>query len=114
MPHAYYEILVRLSEAPGWTLRMGELADILLVSRSRLSHAVARLAETGWVRREGVHSDRRGTQAILTAAGFEVLAVAAHGHVEGVRTHLFDELSIDQQEQLRTISEKLLAHLRPA
>ena len=47
LPHAYYEILVRLSEAPDRTLRMSQLADSSLSSRSRLSHAVARLEERG-------------------------------------------------------------------
>src|SRR3954463_16715390 len=50
LSHAYYEILVQLSEAPGRALRMSELADRSLSSRSRLSHAVARLEERGWVR----------------------------------------------------------------
>ena len=49
MPHAYFEVLVRLSEAPDRSLRMSELADLTLSSRSRLSHAVARLEERGWV-----------------------------------------------------------------
>ena len=52
IPHAYYEILVRLSEAPGRRLRMSELADASKYSRSRLSHAVARLEEQGWIRRD--------------------------------------------------------------
>ena len=63
---ADYEILVRLSEAPHRTLRMSELADAAESSRSRLSHAVARLEEAGWVRRESCPSDRRGQLAVLT------------------------------------------------
>ena len=54
MPHAYYEILVRLSEQPDRSLRMSELAERSQSSRSRVSHAVARLEEAGWVRRESV------------------------------------------------------------
>src|ERR1700761_8594443 len=50
--HAYYEILVQLSEAPCRSLRMSELAERSLSSRSRLSHAVSRLEERGWVRRQ--------------------------------------------------------------
>src|SRR5919205_2941064 len=57
--HAYYEILVQLSEAPGRSLRMSQLADRSLSSRSRLSHAVARLEERGWVRREACLEDAR-------------------------------------------------------
>ncbi|MEU4675654.1 MarR family transcriptional regulator [Micromonospora sp. NPDC023737] len=111
MPHAYYEILVRLSEAPDRRMRMSELAELTGSSRSRLSHAVARLEAAGWVRREDCPTDRRGQVAHLTEAGFETLAAAAPGHVEGVRRHLFDALSPAQVDQLRRISETLAAHL---
>src|SRR5688500_15969578 len=82
MPHAYYELLVRLSEAPNRTLRMSQLADRAGSSRSRLSHAVARLEDLGWVRREECDTDRRGQMAVLTDEGFAALAAAAPGHVE--------------------------------
>lgn len=113
MPHAYYEILARLSEAPERTMRMSELAEGTFSSRSRLSHAVARLEEAGWVERRECLTDRRGQLAVLTDAGFEALAAAAPGHVEGVRTHLFDQLTPAQVEQLKQISEALLGHLDP-
>ena len=111
MPHAYYEILVRLSEAPRRRLRMSDLAEASGSSRSRLSHAVARLEAAGWVRREECPTDRRGQIAVLTDEGFATLAAAAPGHVEGVRRHLFDALSPAQIDQLRRISEALAAHL---
>ncbi|KWV30817.1 MULTISPECIES: MarR family winged helix-turn-helix transcriptional regulator [Micromonospora] len=111
MPHAYYEILVRLSDVPDRRLRMSELADLTGSSRSRLSHAVARLETSGWVRREDCPTDRRGQIAVLTDTGFAALAAAAPGHVEGVRRHLFDALSPAQVDQLRRISETLVAHL---
>ncbi|NBE85082.1 MarR family transcriptional regulator [Micromonospora sp. NEAU-HG-1] len=111
MPHAYYEILVRLSEAPDRRLRMGDLADATGSSRSRLSHAAARLEASGWIRREDCPTDRRGQVAALTDAGHATLAAAAPGHVEGVRRHLFDALSPAQVDQLRRISETLSDHL---
>ncbi|WP_410812476.1 MarR family winged helix-turn-helix transcriptional regulator [Micromonospora sp. 067-2] len=111
MPHAYYEILVRLSETPDRQLRMSDLAEATGSSRSRLSHAVARLESAGWVRREECPTDRRGQVALLTDAGFATLAAAAPGHVEGVRRHLFDALSPAQVDQLRRISETLAEHL---
>ncbi|MFJ6196945.1 MarR family winged helix-turn-helix transcriptional regulator [Micromonospora sp. NPDC092111] len=111
MPHAYYEILVRLSEAPDRRLRMSELADTTGSSRSRLSHAAARLEASGWIRREECPTDRRGQVAFLTDTGFAALAAAAPGHVEGVRRHLFDALSPAQVDQLRRVSETLVAHL---
>jgi DNA-binding MarR family transcriptional regulator len=104
MPYAYYEILVSLSEAPDRTLRMSELAGIRNSSRSRLSHAIARLEETGWVRRRGCPTDKRGSYAILTDEGFAALEAAAPGHVTEVRERLFDQLTPEQVEQLGEIS----------
>jgi DNA-binding MarR family transcriptional regulator len=111
VPGPYYEVLVRLSEAPARRLRMSELADRSQSSRSRLSHTIARLEEAGWVSRERCPSDRRGSFAVLTDAGFGALEAAAPVHVEGVRTHLFDQLNTAQLDELRTISEQLLSHL---
>ena len=108
IPHAYYEILVRLSEAPERALRMSALAARSQSSRSRLSHAVSRLEETGWVVRRSCADDKRGQVAHLTDEGFAALAAAAPGHVESVRKHVFDPLTPEQQEQLRTISTALL------
>jgi len=113
MGFGYYDILVMLSESPGRTRRMSELADATQSSRSRLSHAVARLEELGWIRRENCDTDRRGANAVLTDAGFAALEAAAPHHVESVRRHLFDQLSPEQLEQLREISERLLEHLLP-
>lgn len=105
LPHAYYEILVQLSEAPNRALRMSELANRSLSSRSRLSHAVARLTERGWVERIDCPTDRRGQIAHLTDTGFAALQAAAPGHVERVRSALFDPLTTEQVHQLRHIVE---------
>ena len=113
MPYGYYEILVMLSSAPDRSRRMSELADATQSSRSRLSHAVARLEEQGWVRRDRHPSDRRGAIAVLTDEGFAALEAAAPGHVESVRRHLFDQLSPAQLAALRDISDTLLGHLLP-
>lgn len=110
VPHAYYEILVHLSEAPERMLRMSELADRAQSSRSRLSHAVARLEQKGWVRRVACPSDKRGLHAVLTHEGFAALAAAAPGHVGTVRRVLFDPLTPEQVAQLRAISEAVVAH----
>jgi DNA-binding MarR family transcriptional regulator len=111
IPHAYYEVLVRLSEAPGRALRMAVLADVLRVSASRLSHAIARLEERGWVRRDECPTDRRGQLAALTDEGFDALAGAAPGHVQAVRRILFDALDRDQARCLGEISEILAERL---
>jgi DNA-binding MarR family transcriptional regulator len=109
--HAYYEILVQLSEAPDRRMRMSQLADRSLSSRSRLSHAVTRLEERGWVAREVCAEDGRGQLAVLTDDGFAAQEAAAPVHVTGVRTHLFDQLSSEQVAAMRDIGETLLAHL---
>jgi DNA-binding MarR family transcriptional regulator len=111
-PMAYYEILVRLSEAPGRCLRMSELAAASLSSRSRLSHAVASLERNGWVARKPADADRRGWVCELTEAGFAALAAAAPGHVSTVREKLFDVLTPEQLESLREISRAISAGMR--
>jgi DNA-binding MarR family transcriptional regulator len=114
MPMAYYEILVRLSESPGRRLRMSDLARLSVQSRSRLSHAISRMEGLGWVERQSCSEDRRGSFAVLTDAGFDVLAAAAPGHVESVRTHLFDTLDDDQLASLARICDEIAAPLRAA
>lgn len=109
MPHAYFEVLVRLSEVPGRALRMSELADLTLSSRSRLSHAVARLEERGWVVRTPSETDRRGQVATLTDEGFQVLRAAAPGHVETVRRAVIDRLDREQLAQLAAIGRAIVA-----
>lgn len=104
IPHTYYEILVALSEAPGRRLRMNQLAEVCQSSRSRLSHAVNRLEEAGWVRREACPTDKRGALAVMTDEGFAAIEAAAPGHVEGVRRHVFDVLTPEQIRHLGEIS----------
>ena len=107
MPHGYYELLVRLSEAPERRLRMSALADASVSSRSRLSHAVAQLEQRGWVRREPCPTDKRGQVAVLTETGFAALEAAAPGHVAAVRELLVDRLTTTQLRQLRGIAEAI-------
>ncbi len=113
IPHTYYEILVRLSEAPDRMLRMSQLADLCLASRSRLSHAVTRLEERGWVERRACPDDGRGMLAALTDDGMGALASVAPGHVTAVRQQIFDRLSADQVKHLREIGEAILGGPSP-
>jgi len=109
IPHGYYEILVRLSEAPGHGLRMTQLAEASTSSKSRLSHAVSRMEARGWVRRAECATDRRGQVCLLTDEGMAALEAAAPGHVEQVRRYLIDRLTPEQVGQLRAISEAIMA-----
>jgi DNA-binding MarR family transcriptional regulator len=111
MPHAYYAILVTLSEQPDRTVLLSQLAVLLNYSQSRLSHAITRMEAAGWVRREPCSSDRRSTYAVLTDTGSDALTAAAPGHVACVRENLFDQLSDAQVRQLREICESALGKL---
>jgi DNA-binding MarR family transcriptional regulator len=111
IPHAYYEILVRLSESECRSMRMSELADATRSSRSRLSHAVARLEERGWLKRVECATDKRGQVAVLTDAGYAALVDAAPGHVEAVRRHMIDQLSAEQISQLEQIGASIVTGL---
>ncbi|MCD2466305.1 MULTISPECIES: MarR family winged helix-turn-helix transcriptional regulator [unclassified Streptomyces] len=114
MPHIYYGLLVQLSQAPRRRLRMTELAKSAKITRSRLSHAIARLEKSGWVRRENCPSDKRGQFARLTDEGMEVLRQNAPGHVAAVRQALFDRLSPEQVKQLGAIMRVMAEGLEPA
>ncbi|MEU7029788.1 MarR family winged helix-turn-helix transcriptional regulator [Streptomyces sp. SBR177] len=114
MPHVYYGLLVQLSQAPRRRMRMTELAKHAKITRSRLSHAVARLEKNGWVSREDCPSDKRGQFAALTDEGYEVLRRTAPGHVDAVRQALFDRLSPEQVEQLGGIMRTLAEGLQPS
>ncbi|MBE1588411.1 MarR family winged helix-turn-helix transcriptional regulator [Nonomuraea angiospora] len=111
MPPTYYELLVLLSEAPERTMRMSELAHWTNSKPSRISHAVNKLEEKGWVRREHCVDDRRGWLAVLTDDGLAALRATAPRHVASVREHLIDLLTPEQLRQLEDISQVLLDHL---
>jgi DNA-binding MarR family transcriptional regulator len=113
LPHVYYMLLVWLSESPGHSMRMTELAERSKITRSRLSHAVARLENNGWVRREDCPTDRRGQLAVLTREGYEALRAAAPGHVGAVRSAVFDRLDAAQVRQLGAIMRTIAEGLSP-
>jgi DNA-binding MarR family transcriptional regulator len=102
--HPQYEILVRLGAAPGGELRMTELADALLTSKSGVSYQVGQLERTGLVRRRSCPTDVRGVIAGLTDQGRATLERAAPGHVALVREVLIDVLT---PEQLDVLGEAL-------
>jgi DNA-binding MarR family transcriptional regulator len=113
-PHAYYAILAQLSHAPDRTLRMSDLASVVNASPSRLSHAIGKLEERGWVTRRSCPTDRRSTLATLTEDGFAVLEEQAPGHVAAVRRTLFDALTPEQVAQLEQICNAVLNGLDPS
>ncbi len=107
-----YELLVKLSEAPGRRLRMRDLADAALSTRSGMTRAVTRLEQAGWVRRVECEEDRRGMYAALTPDGLAKLTATAPGHVAAVRAHVFDKLTGPQVQQLGDTCGHLAEFLR--
>jgi DNA-binding MarR family transcriptional regulator len=91
-----YEVLARLSEAPLRRLRMTELAEGALLSKSRLSHQISRMERDDLVRREPCETDGRGFFAVLTDAGWQKLLAAVPTHVSDVRATFVDALSREQ------------------
>ncbi|GAA2397847.1 MarR family transcriptional regulator [Nonomuraea africana] len=107
-----YEILVNLSESPGKRMRMSDLADATIQSRSRLSHQISRMEAAGLVAREDCADDRRGTFAVLTDEGWETMQRVAPHHVASVRDHFVDLLTDDQLEALERAYTPILEHLK--
>jgi len=108
---ADYEVMVHLSENGEHRLRMSELAERTLVSRSRLTHQIDRMERAGWVTRERCAEDRRGAWAVLTPAGYASLVAAAPTHVDGVRRHLVDLLGSAKFGQLGAACTDVADHL---
>jgi DNA-binding MarR family transcriptional regulator len=108
---ADYEILVQLSEASDRRMRMSELAERTLSSRSRLSHQIDRMAARDLVTREACTDDKRGSFAVLTDHGWKVLVAAAPDHVESVRRHLLDVLTPEQFTALGDACEQVADRL---
>ncbi|MER7460823.1 MarR family transcriptional regulator [Micromonospora sp. NPDC126480] len=109
---ADYHVLVLLSEAPGQRLRMGELASRLVFSPSRLTYQISSMQRRGLVAKQACPEDRRGSEAVLTAAGLLTLREAAPHHLASVRTHLMDDLDDDEVAALTRIFDRLGRRLR--
>jgi DNA-binding MarR family transcriptional regulator len=107
LPLSSYEVLLLLSDAPGHSLRMGELAERLFLSRSGLTRLVDRLARDGLVAREVCESDRRGYYARLTPRGLERFHDARPTHLGGVRRHFLAKLDAGDLEALARVWAKV-------
>ena len=107
-----YEVLAQLSDAPDRRMRMSELAETAMISKSRLSHRMKVMESAGWVRRELCEEDRRGSWAIMTDKGWKAIVAAAPCHVASVRERFVDHLTTKDQEDLAKIFDRLLSQLR--
>lgn len=113
LTHYEYLVLAMLSEAPGRTLRMSDLARRTNATLPRLSHVVKRLEGRGLVERNASQEDGRATDARLTEQGWHTLEAAAPGHVRQVRGAVIDALTTDQVNQLDQITDAILQRIDP-
>lgn len=113
LTHFEYVALMALAVAPERTMRMTELAARTNATLPRLSHVARRLEERGLIRRFPCPTDRRATNATVTEAGLQLIADAAPGHVETVRSQVLDALTPEQLQQLYSIAGAVLARLDP-
>ncbi|HLM31739.1 MAG TPA: MarR family transcriptional regulator [Solirubrobacterales bacterium] len=114
LPLTSYEVLMYLGDADREKLRMSELADRLLLSRSGITRLVDRLVRQGLIVRERCADDRRGYYAQLTDAGRAKLGPARRAHLAGVRQHFLDRLDSEQIDGLGEIWRRLLVQAREA
>lgn len=108
LPLASYDVLVQLVEAPQRRLRMSELAERVLLSRSGLTRLVDRLEKEGLVRREACEDDARGLFTVVTDAGFARLREASPTHLRGVLAHAMGRLDDDEASALADLLAQVL------
>lgn len=111
--HFDYQVMACLSTAPDRTLRMSTLADLAQAQLPRLSQVVSRLETRGWVTRDADPRDGRCTLAQLTDAGWQKVVASAPGHVDAVRTLVFEQLTAPQVRQLGAIGRRILQAVDP-
>lgn len=108
IPHAHYGLLARLYDAPDRELRMSALAEAAGFSRSRLTHAVAALERSGWMRRSPDPDDRRGARVALTREGIAEVHRLAPLQIAGVRRPVLDAFDEHELEQLAELLQRLV------
>jgi DNA-binding MarR family transcriptional regulator len=104
-----YDVLVQLARADERRLRMSELADRLLLSRSGVTRLVDRLVAEGLVERATCDTDRRGQWAALTDAGVDRLRAASPTHLRGVAEHFLDRLTPDELDAMERMLGRVVA-----
>lgn len=102
-----YTLLARLRDAGEDGLRMSELAESAVFSRSRISHAISRLENQGWVERRSCPTDRRGSYAALTEAGTSKFDEAEPVHTEVIKDHMLDSISATDAESFRRVTDQI-------
>jgi DNA-binding MarR family transcriptional regulator len=107
MSLADFDVLVQLSWAPEHGMRMSELADRVLLSRSGMTRRVDRLESAGLVARRDCDADRRGAYAVITGLGLERLRAALPTHLRGVDEHFLANLGPDEMAVITSVMDRL-------
>lgn len=109
LPLAWFEVLVALDTTPGHRVRLRDLAEAVLLTRAGLSRLVDRIEAAGYLRRERCERDRRGSFAVLTAAGAAALAAALPTHWRTIDDRFARHLSPDQVKAITAALRGVLA-----
>jgi DNA-binding MarR family transcriptional regulator len=102
-----FEVLLRLDAASERRMRMCDLAESVLLSRSGLTRLVDRLERDGYVGRHSCEQDARGAFAVLSESGAEIVGAARATHIEGVRRHFLGRFSAAELDSLRGFLSRL-------
>jgi DNA-binding MarR family transcriptional regulator len=108
LPLSSYEVLITLEAAPGRKLRMSELADSVLLSRSGMTRLVDRLEQNGLLERDHCTADGRGCFAVLTDKGLSAVGDARRTHFGGVRERFLSQFADDELRQLASFWDRVL------
>ena len=108
----WYDVLVHLAEAPGHRLRMSELAEKLLLSRSWLTRRIDQMVDAGLVARRSSQEDGRGTYAELTRAGLRAYRTASREHMKSVERHFLSHMTSSEAQTLERILHRITTEVR--
>ncbi len=111
VPLDVYDVLVTLDYAPDHRLRLSELAEKILLSRSGLTRRLDRLEKQGFIRRQGCAKDKRGAYAVLTEAGMAAREAAWPTYKEAIRTHFGDRMTEGEAKQLAAVMKRVIESL---
>ncbi|RMF76207.1 MAG: MarR family transcriptional regulator [Chloroflexi bacterium] len=112
IPLHWYDVLIELYEAPEQRLRMHELADAVVLSRSGLTRLVNRLEKAGLLRRELDEADRRGFYAIITDAGIDAMRSAWPVYAAGIQQYFADHLTKDEAKLLTRVFMQMMHYTK--
>ena len=110
LPITWFDVLSRLNQSPDGRLRMHELEEVSVFTRSGMTRLADRLESAGLVRRERSPEDRRGVYLVITAAGRAKIDEVWPDHAASIQKHFGKHLNAGDAESLRTLTDRILEH----